>query len=199
VYQNCTLIHWCYQIQLGLSYLTILVFREHITIHVVGTWSHTVLLSIVSHELVSDILLLYPLDREVYCGFQFSVGLFLDCLGVLKFLNQLHLKHFHLHHFSLFWSYDFLFFSNFSRYFFSGCFVLLTSIFFNFCSLDFFLLLLNLVFHDFFLFLLLDWLLPHIFMLFSNKFGLLSFLFFMKIYGILNFSLFHIPCIFNLL
>ena len=199
MYQNCTLIHWSHQIQLGFSYLIILFFVKHICIHVVCIWSHTVLLSIVSHEFVSDILLLLTLDRQVYCSFQLSIGLFLNCLCVLKFLNQLHLQHLHLHNFSLFWSYNFLFFCNFPWNFFPSCFMLLTPVFFNFCSLDFFLLFLNLISHNFFLFLLLNWFLPHIFMLFSNEFGLLSFFLLMEIYGILYFSLFHFPCIFNLL
>jgi len=77
---------------------------------------------------------------------QFGVCLLLNSLGILKFLDQFHFEHFHLHNFSLFLPYHLLFFSNLSCNFFSCTFMLLSSVFFNLCFLNSFLLFLELGF-----------------------------------------------------
>ena len=114
----------------------------------------------------------------IYSFFKLSVSLLLYSLCVLQFFNQLHFKHFHLHHFCFFLSDQLFFFCYFLRNFFPCCIKFLFSEFFYFCSLNSFLLFLNSVFHFFFLFLLHKNLIMTTFLLFSNEFSLFSFLFF---------------------
>jgi hypothetical protein len=110
--------------------------------------------------------------------FKLSVSLFLNGLSVLQLLNKFHLKHFHLHHLCFFLSDQLFLFSDLFRNFFSRSVEFLFSEFFNFCSLNSFLLFLNSIFHFFFLFFLHNDLIMTIFLLFSNEFSLFSFLFF---------------------
>ena len=114
----------------------------------------------------------------IYSFFKLSVSLFLNSLSVLQFFNQFHLKHFHLHHLCFLLSNQLFFFCYFFCDFFSCSIKFLFTEFFNFCSLNSFLLLLNSVFHFFFLFFLHEDLVMTIFLLFSNELGLLSFFFF---------------------
>ena len=82
---------------------------------------------------------------------QFHVRLLLNCLGVLQLLDQLHLKHFHLHYFCLFLPYHFFFLSDLSSNILPRCFLLFTPKFFNLSSLDPFLLLLKASFESVFI------------------------------------------------
>ena len=123
-----------------------------------GRTSHLLLLDLSIRVTTIDKLIgvktILALDREIYSSFELSVCLFLNSLGILQFLDQLHFKHLHLHHFGLFLTYYFFFLSNFLRDFLTGLFVFLSSKFIHLGPLDLLLLLLNLILHHLFLYLL---------------------------------------------
>jgi len=123
----------------------------------------------------------------IYSFFKLCVGLFLNSLSVLQFFNKFHLKHFHLHYFSLLLSDQLFFFCYFFCNFFPCSIKFLFTEFFNFCPLNSFLLLLYSVFHFFFLFLLHEYLIMTIFLLFSDELGLFSFFFFVQYNCIVHF------------
>ena len=112
--------------------------------------------------------------------FKFGVSLFLDCLSILKFLNQFHFKHLHLHNFLLFLLDNILFLCNLTGNFFSSLINFLFSKLLNLYFLNTFLLFLNTIFKLFFFFILFELILHSCFILLINKFGLFSFFLFVQ-------------------
>lgn len=130
---------------------------------------------------------------------QFHVRLLLNCLGVLQLLDQLHLKHFHLHDFCLFLPYHFFFLSDLSSNILPRRFLLFTPKFFNLSSLDPFLLLLKASFESVFLVHLILKLVYSLFSLLIYELRLLCFFLFVHQYSVfdlvfLGFSLFFHFC-----
>ena len=108
--------------------------------------------------------------------FEFDIGHLLYSLGVLQFLDQLHLEHFHLHDLRLLLSDKFFFLSYLPGNILPGSHLFFNSEFLYFCSLHSFLLLLQLSLHLIFLgHLVLELLLASL-SLVTNKLGLLCFL-----------------------
>lgn len=130
--------------------------------------------------------------------FKFSICLFLYSLRILQFLNKLHFQHFHLHYFSLFLFDDIFFFYDSTLYFFSGCFVLLSPVFFYFGSLNSFLLFLQFIFKVIFLCLLIHVLVMSLFILFTNELGLLCLFLLVHQYSFGNLCFFMIPLLFHI-
>lgn len=122
---------------------------------------------------------------------KFSVSLFLDGLCILKFLDQFHFKHFHLHNFLLLLFYHHFFFCNFTGYFFSRCVNFLLAEFFNLGSLDPLLLLLDSCLHLLLLSLKTWCLVESGFVLLINEFSLFGFLLFVNKYRVLYLFLLH--------
>jgi hypothetical protein len=137
-------------------------------------------------------------SRSSINGFlKFCVGLLLNSLCILKFLDKLHFKHFHLHDFCLFLPYHFFFFSYLSLNFFPCCFMFLSSKLFNLCFLNSFLLLLELGLQFIFLSLLEHELIVSLFILLSNEFCLFGFLLFLKHHSIFDLFLFILSLLFH--
>ena len=136
--------------------------------------------------------------RSSINGFlKLCVSLLLNSLCVLKFLDKLHFKHFHLHDFWLFLPYHFFFFSYLPCNFFPCCFMFLSSKLFNLCFLNSFLLLLELGLQFIFLGLLEHELIVSLFILLSNEFCLFGFLLFLKHHSIFDLFLFILSLLFH--
>jgi hypothetical protein len=117
---------------------------------------------------------------------EFSVCLLLDRLRILQLFDQLHLEHFHLHHFLLLLLDHSLLFVNLSRNFFTSLVYLLFAELLDLSSLNTLLLLHGSVPELLFSHLIRNLLLMSCLLLLVNKPGLLGFLFFLDIDSILN-------------
>ena len=135
----------------------------------------------------------------VDCVFEFYVCLLLNSLGILQFLNQLHLKHFHLHDLCLLLSYHLFLFSDLPGDIVPRLLLLFASELFDLGSLYLFLLLLNLCFHVVLLgHLVVELLLP-LLALHIHKLGLLRFFFLVHHDSVFYFAFFEVPLIPELL
>lgn len=124
---------------------------------------------------------------------QLGVSLLLNRLGVLKFLDQFHFEHFHLHHFCLFLPYHLFFLRDLTCNFFSGGLVLLSTVLFNLCFLNSFLLFLELGFQFVLLGLLRHEVVVSLFVLLIDHLGLFGLLLLLQEHGVFYLLLFFVP------
>ena len=130
---------------------------------------------------------------------KFYVCLLLNSLGILQLFDQLHLKHLHLHNFSLLLSYNLFLFSDLPGDVLPSLLLLFASELFDLGSLYLFLLLLNLCLHVVLLgHLVVELLLP-LLALQVDELGLLGFFLLVHHDGIFYFALFYVSLVPKLL